>query len=106
MKRKCDLLNALIQAAESLVPVNAERRMEYWYRELGKTWRFLMEHEAQYMAYMREKGAPGNADLAGAGQPAGDLRNMIVVRVGYLAYAQEKLNELRSRWQNNFFMRA
>jgi hypothetical protein len=106
MKRKCDLLNALIQAAESLVPVDAGRRMEYWHQELGKTWRFLMEHEARYMAYMWEKGAPGKVNPGEADRPADGLRNMIMARDGYLAYVQEKLAELRSRWQNSFLMRA
>jgi hypothetical protein len=111
MKEKCDLLNALIQAAESLVPGDADRRMEYWHRELGKTWSFLMEHEDHYMAFIRGKDVPGKVDPGGADRRTGHLadsglRDMIVARVGYIEYAQGRLTELRSRRQNSFFLRA
>jgi hypothetical protein len=95
----------LIYTAELFVPGDLINKLEYWNRELGKTWNFLMKHEEFYLSY---KGTPvqeTSADRRTAGSD-NNLAAMIMAREKYMEYIQDKLTELRGRRQNSLLLRA
>ena len=95
----------LIYTAELFVPEDLARKMEYWNRELGKTWNFLMKHEGFFLSYnqglMQE--APDDNSTC---RSDSNLAAMVMARDKYMEYIQEKLTELRGRRQNSFLLRA
>jgi hypothetical protein len=95
----------LVYTAELFIPEDPARRMEYWNRELGKTWKFLMKHEEFYLAYKRglTQETPDDKRTSGS---YGNLAAMIIAREKYMEYIQGKLTELRGRRQNSLLLRA
>ena len=95
----------LIYTAESMAPDDREKSLEYWHRELGKTWAFLMKHERKYLSYLHEKEI---SDMPIRHSPQSDetLKSMILVRERYMTYIEAKLELLRGRRQNSFLLRA
>jgi len=95
----------LVYTAELYIPQDPDKRMEYWSRELGKTWNFLMRHEKFYLSYVR--GATGDIPEY-KDNPAsyGALAAKIVAGERYMVYIQDKQAGLRHRRQNFIFMRA
>ena len=95
----------LIYTAELFVPKDLAKKMEYWTRELGKTWNFLMQNEGFYLSYnqglMQE--APDDSRTHCS---EGNLAAMVMARDKYMEYIQEKLTELRGRRQNSLLLRA
>lgn len=95
----------LVYTAELFVSEDLAQKIEYWSRELGKTWNFLMKHEGFYLSY---KGrllheAPDDKRTAGS---KNNLAAMIMAREKYMEYIQDKLTELRGRRQNSLLLRA
>jgi hypothetical protein len=95
----------LIYTAELFVPEDPAKKMEYWTRELGKTWNFLMKHEEFYLSYKGKlsQEAPDDERTAGSDN---NLAAMIMARDKYMEYIQDKLTELRGRRQNCLLLRA
>jgi len=84
----------LVYTAELLVLADPARQMEYWNRELGKTWQFLMKHEAFYLSY--KQGLPRKASGYPNNLPAySDLATLIVAREKYMEYLRAKLALVR-----------
>ena len=95
----------LIYTAELFVPEDLAQKIEYWSRELGKTWNFLMKHERFYLSYKGRlmQVAPDDKRTAGS---KNNLAAMIMVREKYMEYIQDQLTELRGRRQNSLLLRA
>jgi hypothetical protein len=95
----------LIYTAELFVPEDPAKKMEYWNRELGKTWNFLMKHEKFYLSYKGKlsQEAPDDGRTAGFDN---NLAAMIMAKAKYMEYVQDKLTELRGRRQNSLLLRA
>jgi hypothetical protein len=95
----------LIYTAELFVPEDLAKKLEYWNRELGKTWNFLMKHEGFYLSYnqglMQETSDDCRTHCSDS-----NLVAMVMSREKYMEYIQEKLTELRSRRHNIFLLRA
>ena len=95
----------LIYSAELFIPEDPTKRMEYWNRELGKAWNFLMKYEKFYLSYKRGLTEDAVNDMADLGSN-GSLAAMIIAREKYMEYIQEKLTSLRGRRHNSLFQRA
>ena len=95
----------LIYTAELFVPDDLANKMEYWNRELGKTWNFLMKHEGFYLSY-KEKLVQESPDDRRTDGSNNNLAAMIMAREKYMEYIEDKLTELRSRRQNYLLLRA
>ena len=95
----------LIYTAELFIPGDPANRLEYWVRELGKTWNFLMEHEEFYLSYKCGNMQEAPEDMKTVGS-YGNLAAMIIAKDKYMEYVQGKLAELRGRRQHSLFLRA
>ncbi|HWK04888.1 MAG TPA: hypothetical protein VNS58_14705 [Puia sp.] len=95
----------LIYTAELFIPEDSSKRMEYWNRELGKAWNFLMKHEKFYLSYKAGLTEDAVNEMTDPGSN-GSLAAMIIAREKYMEYIQEKLAALRGRRQNCLLMRA
>jgi len=85
--------------------------MEFWGRELRRTWSFLMDHEAEYIAWLMDNGRlkhPAGAVARKQTQSGSvtEIRQFIEAGVGYFEYVQGKLDQLRSVSLNSYFLRA
>jgi hypothetical protein len=95
----------LIYTAELFMPEELAQKIEYWNRELGKTWNFLMKREGFYLSYKEGLMQDAADDRKIAGSDS-NLAAMIMAREKYMEYIQEKLTELRGRRQNSLLLRA
>jgi hypothetical protein len=95
----------LIYTAELFSPEGPAPKMEYWNRELGETWNFLMKHEGFYLSYKRGLLQEATDDKRTPDSDS-NLAAMIIAREKYMEYIQDKLTELRDRRQNSIFLRA
>ncbi len=95
----------LIYTAELFIPEDPAKKIEYWNRELGKTWNFLMLHEGFYLSYKRGLTQEAADDKRTPGSYS-NLAAMIMAKEKYMEYIQEKLTELRGRHQHSLFLRA
>jgi hypothetical protein len=95
----------LVYTAELFIPEDPANRLQYWARELGKTWNFLEKQGESFPAFGR-----GINREALIGKETGDfdvyLAAMIIAREKYLEYILEKLIQLRGCRQNSLFFRA
>jgi hypothetical protein len=98
---------AIVHMAESLAPVQRDKCLEYWHHELARTWRFLMMHEQDYLAYLKQKSPiPEKAIAVTWLHSSEDLRTRIIICDRYMSYIQDKLDGLRMHRRYHFAMRA
>ncbi len=80
----------LIYTAELFVSVDPAKGTEYWNRELGKTWQFLMKYESFYLGYKKGQ-VPNDPAYNNDLLSYSNLAAMIVAREKYMEYIQQKL---------------